>query len=100
VLCGIPVIVTDVGGLRSYFDSQEVTYVRANDPQGLRAAIDALMADDETRRKKAACALARMKQGDLNSRSFVARHVELSQQLLHPSQIRKPSETFSAVARS
>lgn len=98
-LCGIPMVVTEVGGLRSYFNSDEVTYIPANDPGALRSAIDTLMANDETRRDKARRALARMKQGDLNSRSFVARHVDLSNQLLRPNSLSHASETVPAVAR-
>jgi glycosyltransferase involved in cell wall biosynthesis len=85
VLCGIPVICTDVGGLRSYFSSDEVTYVQPNDPKAICNAIEVLMADGEARRAKAVRALARMRDGDVNSRSFVARHVELSSRLLRAS---------------
>ena len=99
VLCGIPVITTDVGGLRGYFGPEEVTYVPANDPEALRSAIDRLMANEQMRRQKARNALMRMKNGDLNSRSFVARHVELSNDLLRSRRAAYPSEAFSSAAR-
>lgn len=95
VLCGIPVIATDVGGLRSYFSPDEVTYVPATSPRNLRSAIDALMADDALRETKAARALDRMKSGDLNSTSFVARHVELSHDLLN---VRRPGHSAGALS--
>src|SRR5581483_9314579 len=97
--CGIPVIATDVGGLRSYFSDDEITYVRPNDPRGMRATIDALMANDEAREAKAKRALDRMKNGDLNSTSFVARHVELSYDLLQAYRPGHASNTFSVAAQ-
>lgn len=87
VLCGIPVIATDVGGLRSYFSPEEINYAAPGDPKALRIAIDALMGDAALRQRQAKRALERMKSGDLNSRSFVARHVELSHDLLQRRQI-------------
>ena len=82
VLCGIPVICTDAGGLHSYFSPDEMTYVPLKDPSAIHGAIDGLFADADARRSKASRALMRMKEGDVNSRSFVARHVELSKRLL------------------
>jgi len=98
VLCGIPVITTDAGGLRSYFGPDEVTYVPAKDPQALRSAIDLLVTNEELRQRKARQALARMKNGDLNSRSFVARHVELSNDLCRVQREEAPVRAYSAVA--
>ncbi len=82
VLCGIPVICSAVGGLESYFTEDEISYVPAGDPAAIRETIDRLSADDELRKGKVRRALARMKSGNINSRSFVAQHVELSRQML------------------
>jgi glycosyltransferase involved in cell wall biosynthesis len=98
VLCGVPVIATDAGGLRSYFSPEEITYVPPKDPQALRSAIDLLSANDEMRQGKAKRALARMKDGDVNSRSFVARHVELSNDLRQARRMGHFSETLSVAA--
>jgi glycosyltransferase involved in cell wall biosynthesis len=98
VLCGIPVISTDAGGLQSYFTSEELTYVPANDPKALRSAIDLLMGNDAMREAKAQRALTRMKSGDLNSRSFVARHVELSRRLLQIGRTGHPSGAVPVAA--
>ncbi len=82
VLCGLPVICTHVGGIESYFTEDEITYVPVGDPEAVRQAIQRLTADPVLREGKVRRALARMKTGDINSRSFVARHVELSHTLL------------------
>jgi glycosyltransferase involved in cell wall biosynthesis len=97
VLCGIPVIATDAGGLRSYFSADEITYVPVNDSQALRFAIDHLMADDDLRQGKARRALERMKSGDLNSRSFVARHVEISNSILQSREAEHSSERLAVL---
>ena len=95
VLCGVPVISTEAGGLQSYFGSEEVTYVRSKDPEALRLAIDQLMENDAMREAKAKRALALMKTGDLNSRSFVARHVELSRRFPSIGKSGHPSGALS-----
>jgi glycosyltransferase involved in cell wall biosynthesis len=98
VLCGIPVISTDAGGLQSYFTADELTYVPARDPEALRSAIELLMGNDVLREAKAQRALARMTVGDLNSRSFVARHVELSKHLFAMERTGHSSDTAPAAA--
>jgi glycosyltransferase involved in cell wall biosynthesis len=98
VLCGVPVIATDAGGLRSYFSPEEITYIPPKSPQALRSAIDLLIANDELRQGRAKRALTRMKDGDLNSRSFVARHVELSNGLRQARRMGHISETLSVAA--
>ena len=99
VLCGIPVICSDVGGLRGYFGPEEVTYIPPGSPDALRAAIDRLASDDSMRQEKARKALARMKDGDLNSRCFVAKHVELSGEILQTRRNLQPSDAFTAIAK-
>src|ERR1700733_3662868 len=98
VLCGVPVISTDAGGLQSYFASEEITYVPSKDPEALRSAIDQLMGNNRMREAKAQRALALMKAGDLNSRSFVARHVELSRRFLPVEKSGHPSGALSVAA--
>jgi glycosyltransferase involved in cell wall biosynthesis len=92
------VIATDAGGLRSYFSPEEITYIPPKSPQALRSAIDLLIANDELRQGRAKRALTRMKDGDLNSRSFVARHVELSNGLRQARRMGHISETLSVAA--
>ncbi|WP_241502988.1 glycosyltransferase [Komagataeibacter melaceti] len=78
---GLPVIVTDTGGLRHYLDENCVLYVPARDPRALAQAITTL-ANDAGR-----CA-AMVRQARARIRSFPAgfthtlRHVALSRELL------------------
>ncbi|HVC53153.1 MAG TPA: glycosyltransferase [Stellaceae bacterium] len=78
---GVPVAVTDVGGLRSYFSDQEVRYVQGSDPGAMREAIAAIAAD-ETSAQMVERAQRRMIETGLTSRGFASRHVALSRELL------------------
>jgi glycosyltransferase involved in cell wall biosynthesis len=80
---GVPVISTDVGGLRAYFDGDAIAYVRAGDPVAIRDAVRMLSASREQRFRLAARAQARMGPDGLSSDAFVRRHLELSWELLH-----------------
>lgn len=82
VLFGIPVVCSDVGGLREYFSEDEISYVPSGDPVALRAAVEALSNDPTLAKEKATRALARMRSGALNSKAFVAEHVAISRKLL------------------
>ena len=82
VLLGIPVICSDSGDLKSYFNEGEVSYVIPQDPRALASAILQVASDPEGSQKKSAQALARMKAGEINSRDFVAHHVRMSRELL------------------
>jgi glycosyltransferase involved in cell wall biosynthesis len=78
---GVPVVVTDIGGLSSYFSGQEVRYVPAADPAAIREAVAAL-ADDDGRVRMVERAQQRMIEAGLTSRRFAQRHAELSWELL------------------
>lgn len=82
IIAGIPVIVTDVGGLSGYFGPQEVCYVPEGDVGALQDAI--LTAGREPERMLAMARLAqeRMRASGLGAQSYVRRHVEISHELL------------------
>jgi glycosyltransferase involved in cell wall biosynthesis len=80
---GVPVVVTDIGGLKSYFSDQELRYVPAADPAALREAIVALAADVDERARMVQRAQRRMIEAGLTSRRFAQRHAELSRELLY-----------------
>ncbi|MBO1360964.1 glycosyltransferase family 4 protein [Acetobacter sacchari] len=80
-LMGLPVIATDVGGLREYFDETAVRYVQPGDAHELTLAINEIAADPGLRVRMVANAQARMKTV-VNSQVYAERHVELSRQLL------------------
>ena len=79
---GVPVVVTDVGGLRSYFTDQQVRYVPESDPDTMRQAIIAIFEDagsvDMVNR-----AQRRMFEAGLTTRAFAQRHAALSRELVH-----------------
>lgn len=79
---GVPVVVTDIGGLSSYFSDQEIRYVPATHPAAMREAIVALADDDDERVRMVERAQRRMLEAGLTSRGFAQRHAELSRQLL------------------
>jgi glycosyltransferase involved in cell wall biosynthesis len=78
---GVPVVVSDLGGLRGYFSEQEVRYVPAANPVAMRQAI-LTAADDPGSAKMVERAQRHMIQTGLTSRSFAQRHAALSRELL------------------
>lgn len=82
LLAGVPVIATDVGGLRTYFGDNEVTYVPAGDPAALRDTVALAAQRGEEARAMVECAQARIANGGLNAHAYIRRHVELSGELL------------------
>jgi glycosyltransferase involved in cell wall biosynthesis len=79
---GLPVICTDIGGLRAYFPDDEVRYVPPRDAAELRRAIAELAADDTSRWMLVERARARVHSHGLSSRSYARKHAELSRELL------------------
>lgn len=82
IIRGLPVICTDVGGLRSYFSEGEVRYVPPNDPGALHQAVTDLAADRKARERMVERAQARLRDAEITSRGYAMRHVELSRDLL------------------
>lgn len=82
---GCAVIVSDVGGLRAYFDENCLTYVPSRDAEALRSALKTLYENPDAALTKIVNAQARMK-GDegLNSRSYALQHARWSHELLDP----------------
>jgi glycosyltransferase involved in cell wall biosynthesis len=84
---GVPVICTDVGGLRAYFDGDAIAYVPVGDAVAIRHLVRSLGSNRERRLQMALRAQARMGQDGLSSDAFVRRHLELSWELLSGAQI-------------
>ncbi|HTU54495.1 MAG TPA: glycosyltransferase [Acetobacteraceae bacterium] len=82
VASGVPVVASDVGGLRDYFAEGEVCYVPAGDPVALRGAVRRLARDEERRAAMAAAAQRRLVEGRLTSQGYALRHRELSEEIL------------------
>jgi len=81
-LLGVPMICSDIGGLRAYFSDAEVRFVPPLDVNALRHAILELANNPDARLALARKAQARMGPTGLSSESYVRRHVELSRELL------------------
>jgi glycosyltransferase involved in cell wall biosynthesis len=82
VLAGIPVVTSDVGGLRSYFDDSEMVFVPASDAEALRAAIIRVITERNASLAMAARAQARILQGPANVQTYIRRHVEISREVV------------------
>jgi glycosyltransferase involved in cell wall biosynthesis len=87
-LRGVPIICSDVGGLRAYFSDAEVRFVPPQNAAALREAICALADKPDVRFALAHKAQDRMGPDHLSSESFVRRHVEISRELLRPDENR------------
>jgi glycosyltransferase involved in cell wall biosynthesis len=86
---GVPVVVTDVGGLRGYFSDQQVRYVPASDPDAMREAIVAVAVDTGSV-QMVEQAQRRMIEAGLTTRRFAERHAVLSRELLHDGKPHSP----------
>jgi glycosyltransferase involved in cell wall biosynthesis len=82
IICGVPTICTDTGGLRVYFSDAEVTYVPAFAPVAMRVAANRLSLDNEARFTQTIRAQQRLISGDLTARGFAMRNRGLSEELL------------------
>jgi glycosyltransferase involved in cell wall biosynthesis len=91
ITLGVPVVATDVGGLRGYFSDLEVRYVPVAQPVAMREAIFALADDDEGCVKMVDRAQRRLIEAGLTSRRFAQRHAELSRDLLSGANRRRTS---------
>jgi glycosyltransferase involved in cell wall biosynthesis len=81
-LRGIPVICSDVGGLRAYFSDTEVCFVPPQNAAAICNAVRTLADRPGDRFELAQKAQHRMGPNGLSSESFVRRHVDISRELL------------------
>ena len=82
VLFGVPVICTDIGGLRAYFSEDELCFVSPFNPGSIRQALERLAGNDELRFQMATRAQSRMRRAGLSSRAYAGRFREISERLL------------------
>lgn len=82
VWAGLPVIASDVGGLRHYFGDDAITYVPRQDPGALRAAVLRLREHADRARAMTRRAQARIAEAGLDAEGYIRRHVELSEDML------------------
>jgi glycosyltransferase involved in cell wall biosynthesis len=82
VLMGKPVVVSDAGGLRAYFDNDSVVYVPPQDAAALQGAIMALAEEPDAARQRACTAQAHMRNAGISARDFALRHAVWTRELL------------------
>lgn len=82
VALGVPVVVTNTGGIDAYFDDRHVHLVPCGDEQAQHDAVKRIAADPELACQRAASAQQRLVSAELTTRGFAARHVALSRDLL------------------
>ncbi|KAF0189229.1 MAG: glycosyltransferase-like [Desulfobulbaceae bacterium] len=82
VSCGVPVICSDVGGLKAYFTNEQVCYVPVGDIDALWKSAIKLASDEKKCEEMARLAQQRLLEADLTSRGFALRHCLLTEQLL------------------
>lgn len=85
VAMGRPVVASDVGGLRQYFDDDEVCFVPSGDHAALRAAVERLVGDHHARGRMAEMAQRRFVRENYTTRGYIERQLERSRALLNES---------------
>jgi glycosyltransferase involved in cell wall biosynthesis len=82
VTAGKPVIATDTGGLKDYFDDDEVYYIPPRDSSALARAIrDCANRTDKTL-SRVRKAQAKLLSAELTTRGYALRHVALTEEML------------------
>jgi glycosyltransferase involved in cell wall biosynthesis len=82
VASGVPVVCTDVGGLRAYFSDQDISYVMLKSPHDMRRVVDLLAENDDLRFERASNAQRRLFVVGLTKQGYAQRHRRLSESLL------------------
>ena len=98
IVLGVPVVSTDVGGLRAYFSDDELCYVPAGDPDALRAAARKLAADGRRRFAMAAEAQRSVLRAGLTTQGYADRFRSLSCRLLSVRALTKAAQRGAAGA--
>jgi glycosyltransferase involved in cell wall biosynthesis len=79
---GKPMIATKVGALEDYFDEKAASYVEPFNPQQLREALDALVADPARTLAQAREACEQLRTRDLTTQHFARQHAQLTREML------------------
>ncbi len=81
-LMGLPIIATDTGGLRAYFDDDAVVYLPPSDPAAIASAVTRVGRQPKLMEKLALAAQRRASSAELGCGAYVRRHVDLTKDLL------------------
>ena len=82
VTAGKPVIATDTGGLKGYFNDDEIYYVPARDIEALATAIKECVTRGDATISRAENAQAKLLSAELTAEGFASRHVALIENVL------------------
>jgi glycosyltransferase involved in cell wall biosynthesis len=82
IVHGLPVVASDTGGLKEYFDDTMVHYVAPSDASAVVDAILGVTADPDRSLMMVRRAQQRMSAEGISSEAYVRRHVELSKEIL------------------
>jgi glycosyltransferase involved in cell wall biosynthesis len=82
IVSGVPVVCTDVGGIRAYFSDSEIRYVPLGSPKEMRHAVKNLADNNEDRFQLAVRSQARLLSSHLTKEGYAHRHRLLSESLL------------------
>lgn len=82
ILAGIPVIVSDTGGLRSYFGEDEVVFVPVGDAAAMAAAIRSVVTDPRGAKAMAERAQRGLFGRKIGAENYIKRHVDITHRLI------------------
>ncbi len=82
---GIPIIASDTGGLRDYFDDDCVRYIPVGDQAQLLTQVQTLAQDDQQCLMMTKRGQARFTSAEMGCEAYIQQHVELSRALLAAS---------------
>jgi glycosyltransferase involved in cell wall biosynthesis len=82
IVSGVPVVCTDVGGMRAYFSDSEIRYVPLGSQSEMRRAVEMLADNDDERFQLAVRSQARLFSSHLTKQGYAHRHLRLSESLL------------------
>jgi len=79
IVSGVPVVCTDVGGMRAYFSDTEIRYVPLGSPGEMQRAVEMLAGNDDERFQLAVRSQAKLLSNDLTTQGYARRHRVLSE---------------------
>ncbi|SEF38987.1 Glycosyltransferase involved in cell wall bisynthesis [Methylobacterium sp. 190mf] len=82
ILFGLPVVATDTGGLREYFDSNHVCYVGVGSKKDLLLAIQKVLANPKGAAEMVLRAQAHIVKSGMGAEAFIRAHVQISGELI------------------
>lgn len=95
---GKPMIATKVGALEDYFDDNAASYVEPFNPQQLREAVDALVADPARALAQAREACEQLRTRDLTTQHFAQQHAQLTREMLQVANATASTQRAPSVA--